>query len=73
MAVGDKEKIEYETKIYIAQNLRKRTLGAKVRKLFAFFSKNDLHSPENDTTYFLKSDCRNCSSASVNANLPSGY
>ena len=38
---------------YMAQNLRKGTLGAKIRKS-VLFSKNDLHSPENDTTYFLK-------------------
>ena len=29
----------------------KRTLGAKLENHF-FFSKNDLHSPEDDTKYF---------------------
>ena len=41
--------------LHLAQNLRKCTLGAKLENQFFFSSKNDLHSPENDTKYCLKS------------------
>ena len=34
-----------------AQNQRKCTLGANLEN--QLFSKNDLHSPENNTTYFF--------------------
>ena len=37
--------------IIMIQNLRKHTFGAKLEN--HFFSKNDLHTPENDTTYFF--------------------
>ena len=40
----------------MAQNLRKCTLGEKIRNRVLLPKNNHLHSPENDGEYFLKSE-----------------